>query len=69
MDRIEPGDSANSFIIHKLEGTQSIFNAMCTGGGGNPCGFQMPLGGPYLAQHIIDSLKAWIDAGAINDCP
>jgi len=69
MDRIEPGDSANSFLVHKLEGTQGAFNAMCTGGGGNPCGFQMPLGGPFLAQHIIDSLKAWIDAGATNDCP
>jgi hypothetical protein len=68
MDRIEPGDSATSFIVHKLEGTQGDFNAMCTLGGLNPCGLQMPLGGPYLPQHIIDSLAAWIDAGATNDC-
>jgi parallel beta-helix repeat protein len=68
MDRIEPGDSANSWLVHKLDGTHTTFEPGCTGPGGS-CGNQMPLGGPFLAQHIIDSLKAWIDAGAPNDCP
>jgi parallel beta-helix repeat protein len=68
MDRIEPGDSANSWLVHKLEGTHTTFEPGCTGPGGS-CGNQMPLGGPFFEQHIIDSLKAWIDAGAINDCP
>jgi parallel beta-helix repeat protein len=65
MDRIEPSDSANSFLVHKLAGTHSAFDASCIGGN---CGSQMPLGGPFLASHIIDSLEAWIDAGAVNDC-
>lgn len=50
--RVIPNDSANSYIIHKLEGAPSI------------TGSRMPLGGPFLDQATIDRVKAWIDAGA-----
>jgi hypothetical protein len=33
------------------------------------CGEQMPLGGPYQAANVRDAIRAWITAGAVNDCP
>ena len=53
--RVKPGDPANSYIIQKLEGTAGIN------------GQRMPLGGPYLDQATIDTIKSWIAAGAGND--
>jgi uncharacterized protein (TIGR03118 family) len=50
--RVKPGDSANSYVIHKLEG------------GPNIQGVRMPQFGPFLDQATIDMVKAWIDAGA-----
>ena len=51
LKRVSPGDPNNSYIIHKLEGTQAV-------------GSQMPQGGPFLDQAAIDDVKAWIQAGA-----
>ena len=45
-------DSANSYIVHKLEGAAGI------------SGSRMPLGGPFLDQATIDQVKQWIDDGA-----
>jgi len=41
----------NSYLITKLTGTQTV-------------GQRMPLGGPFLSQTEIDSVRAWIQAGA-----
>ena len=49
--RVLPGDPTNSYIIHKLEGTQLV-------------GARMPFGGPFLDQATIDQVSAWIQAGA-----
>jgi uncharacterized protein (TIGR03118 family) len=49
--RVLPGDPNNSYIIHKLEGTQIV-------------GARMPFGGPFLDQPTIDQVRAWIQAGA-----
>jgi uncharacterized protein (TIGR03118 family) len=49
--RVLPGDPNNSYIIHKLEGTQLV-------------GARMPFGGPFLDQPTIDQVRAWIQAGA-----
>jgi hypothetical protein len=65
MDRVEPGDSTLSWIMHKIDGTQKNFNASCQGGF---CGSRMPLGSP-LSQNRRDTIRAWINDGAINDCP
>jgi len=51
IKRVLPGNPNNSYIIQKLEGTQT------TGG-------QMPLGGPFLDQATIDQVRTWIQAGA-----
>jgi hypothetical protein len=66
MDRVEPGDPANSWLMHKLDGTQGGFTAQCLGGF---CGSQMPLGGPFLDAGTRDLIRTWISSGATNDCP
>jgi hypothetical protein len=54
FDRVEPGDPDNSYLIHKLEGTQTV-------------GTQMPQGGPFLNQATIDMIRDWISDGAPNN--
>jgi hypothetical protein len=66
MDRVEPGDPSNSFLMHKLDGTQGTFNAQCLSGS---CGSSMPLGSPLLAMSVRDAIRTWITNGAVNDCP
>ena len=66
MDRIEPGDPSLSFLMHKLDGTQTNFNAQCVGGS---CGATMPLNQPQLTQGERVAIRLWITNGAVNDCP
>jgi hypothetical protein len=49
--RVIPGNPDGSFIIQKLEGTQTL-------------GDRMPDGGPYLPQSTIDVVRQWIQGGA-----
>jgi hypothetical protein len=49
--RVIPGNPNDSFIIRKLEGTQTL-------------GDRMPQGGPYLPQSTIDVIRQWIQDGA-----
>ncbi|MCE4535824.1 hypothetical protein LXT12_00940 [Pelomonas sp. P7] len=51
LKRVAPGDAANSYLIHKLEGHQSV-------------GARMPFGGPYLDANTIGLIRQWIDNGA-----
>jgi hypothetical protein len=51
--RVIPNDSANSYIIIKLEGQQTN-------------GSRMPLGG-VLNSNSIQNIKNWIDMGAKNN--
>lgn len=54
LDRVEPGDPGNSYLIQKLEGSASA-------------GGQMPLGGTPLPQSTIDIIRQWVTDGAIDD--
>ena len=49
--RVIPGNPDGSFIIQKLEGTQTL-------------GDRMPDFGPYLPQSTIDAIRQWIADGA-----
>jgi mono/diheme cytochrome c family protein len=49
--RVSAGAPDNSYLMRKLEGTQTV-------------GGRMPLGGPFLAPTEIDQVRAWIQAGA-----
>lgn len=51
LQRVQAGDADNSYVIDKLEGTQTV-------------GGRMPLFGTPLDQATIDQVRAWIDAGA-----
>lgn len=53
LKRVAPGDAANSYLIHKLEGHQSV-------------GARMPFGGPYLDAQTINLIRQWIDNGALK---
>ena len=52
LDRIEPGDPANSYLFRKVSGEGDI--------SGSP----MPLGSQPLSSEQIELLRAWILAGA-----
>ena len=49
--RVAPGNAANSYLIRKLEGTNTV-------------GSRMPLGGPFLDADTIARIKSWIASGA-----
>ena len=55
LDRIEPGQPNQSYLVHKIQGTQGTV-------GGS--GAQMPFGGTPLSQANIDIIRAWITDGA-----
>jgi uncharacterized protein (TIGR03118 family) len=55
LKRVLPGQPNDSYIIHKLEGTDL--------GATN----RMPLGGPFLDQATIDTVRTWITQGALNN--
>jgi len=50
--RVSPGNPDASYIVQKLQGTNSV-------------GARMPFGGPYLSQAQIDLVRGWIAAGAL----
>ena len=49
--RVVPGDPDASFIIQKLQGTQTL-------------GDRMPDGGPYLTTATVNVIRQWIQNGA-----
>ena len=51
IKRVAPGDSANSYIVQKIEGHAAV-------------GARMPFGGPYLDAATIGLIRQWIDNGA-----
>ena len=62
LDRAEPGDTALSYIVHKIEGTQASV--------GDPCcfGLRMPrTGPPYLSAAEIQTIKSWIVQGCADN--
>ena len=52
---IEPGDANNSYLYLKIVGASGIF------------GDQMPKGQDPLPGEVIDSIKTWINNGAMNN--
>jgi hypothetical protein len=52
--RVKASDPDNSYLVRKIQGGPGIV------------GGQMPLGGPYLPQATIDTIRQWIANGAMN---
>jgi hypothetical protein len=55
LDRVAPGDPANSYLVRKINGGPSIL------------GSQMPLGGPFLSSAEIAVITNWVEQGAANN--
>jgi len=55
MSRIEPWDLNNSYLWHKLSGTQASVGGL---------GAQMPFGGPPLSAQEMSTIELWILTGA-----
>lgn len=58
LARICPGNPDQSYLVHKIQGTQAS-----VGGSGS----RMPLGGQPLSQGQINTIRAWVSAGAQNN--
>lgn len=55
LDRVEPGNPDDSYLVRKVEGTASV-------------GGRMPLDGPpFLTNAQMQSIRDWIAAGAQDD--
>lgn len=52
LELVAPGQSSNSYLVRKLEGTQSV-------------GQQMPLQGGPVSDWMLTAVKRWIDSGAV----
>lgn len=55
LNRVQPGDPDNSYIVRKLEGGPDI------------TGQRMPFGGSRLSDTEIDLVRNWIANGALNN--
>jgi hypothetical protein len=53
--RVAVNSAATSYLVQKIEGAGTI------------SGSRMPAGGPFLDQTTIDTVKSWINAGALNN--
>lgn len=53
--RVQPGKSADSYLVMKIAGDPRI------------AGERMPFGGPYLDLPTVDAIRRWVDAGAPNN--
>jgi hypothetical protein len=58
MDRVEPGQPDDSYLVHKIQGTQGTV-------GGS--GVQMPATGGPLPDATIDMIRQWVTEGAANN--
>lgn len=59
LDRVEPGQPDDSYLVHKIQGTQ--------GGTVGGTGEQMPLEGCCLSSAQIATIREWIAAGALEN--
>jgi hypothetical protein len=59
---VAPGNPAQSWLMHKLDGTLSS-QAVCAASN-SPCGVSMPQGSELLPAHERAMIRAWIEMGA-----
>jgi hypothetical protein len=65
MVRVQAGDPEHSYLMHKLDGDQCLFNASCAGG---DCMDLMPLGSSDpLSATFRDTVRRWIAQGALDN--
>lgn len=62
MRLVAPGDPAQSWLMHKLDGTLST-QSVCAGMN-SPCGVSMPQNSERLPANERELIRAWIRMGA-----
>ncbi len=65
MSIVASGDPANSFMMHKVDGTFSCAVLEC--GPKKTCGLRMPSTGTELPSPQRDTIRRWIAQGAQNN--
>ena len=60
LSRIEPSSSANSYLVHKMDGTQASV-------GGVGTAMPPPSAGGMLSQMLRDVVRTWADEGALDN--
>jgi hypothetical protein len=64
MSYVTPGDPAESYVMHKIDGDQCTLVARC---GGGDCGTSMPEAKDLMAIRDRDTVRRWIAQGAKGD--
>lgn len=64
MSFVATGDPARSFLMHKLDGDQCVYDMQCAGG---TCQQAMPMSGGALSDAQRDTIRQWIYQGAAAD--
>lgn len=61
MPYVKPGDPRASYLMRKMDGSQCVLDAQCTGGS---CQLSMPRGDQPLPVETRDVVRRWIAQGA-----
>lgn len=61
MDRIEPSNPSQSYLMHKLDNTHGSLACPVS------CGARMPQGSAQLPLQTRNMLRRWISSGALNN--
>lgn len=61
MNFVTPSDPTNSYVMHKIDGDNCVYDKMCTDG---TCQKTMPMGGDLLLVAQRDIIRRWIAQGA-----
>jgi hypothetical protein len=64
MPYVTASTPEKSYLMHKLDGDQCLFDAMCAGGS---CLATMPNGGIQLPVMTRDTVRRWIAQGALDN--
>ncbi len=64
MPFVTASDPSKSFLMHKMDGDQCVFNAQCTGA---DCQLSMPQGSDILPSPSRDVVRRWIAQGALDN--
>lgn len=70
MDEVTAGDPGQSWLMHKLDGDQCMFDTACNATGNSAfanCGFQQPYNGTPLDAATRDTIRRWIAQGALDN--
>ena len=64
MNYVTPGDPRNSYMMRKMDSSQCVLDAQCTGGS---CQDSMPKNSDPLDVGQRDTVRRWIQQGALDN--